>query len=68
MLKLPFPFPVLAETMYITSSSDEYHNISKYNVLEKESFFYFAVYDQNTIFTCILSGNTCENRWRFDEV
>ena len=43
-------------------------HISKYNVLEKESFFYFAVYDQNTIFTCILSGNTCENHWRFDEV
>ena len=43
MLKLPFPFSVLAETMYIPSSYDEYHNVSKYYVLEKESFFYLAV-------------------------
>ena len=42
MLKLPFPFSVLAESMYIPSSYDEYHNVSK-ELLEKESFFYLAV-------------------------
>ena len=40
MSKLPFPFPELAEKSYITSSNDEFYNMTKINVLEKESFFY----------------------------
>ena len=36
--KLPNPFPELAERMYITSSYDEFDNISKYQMLKKESF------------------------------
>ena len=51
MLKLPFPFSVLAETMYIPSSDDEYHNVSKYYVLEKESFFYLAVCSEYHVFS-----------------
>ena len=43
MLKLPFPFPELAEKSYITSSNDEFYNMTKINVLEKESFFYQLV-------------------------
>ena len=38
MSKLPIPFPELAERMYITGSYDEFENITKYKLLEKESF------------------------------
>ena len=38
MSKLPYPFPQLAERTYITSSWDEFDNITKYHLLEKEFF------------------------------
>ena len=38
MSKLPLPFPELAETMYIPRSRAELNNITKYKLLEKESF------------------------------
>ena len=39
MFKLPDPFPELAEKFfYITSSYDEFFNITKYQLLEKESY------------------------------
>ena len=44
MSKLPYPFPKLAENYYITNSWDEMDNMSKYYVLEKDSFFYYVVY------------------------
>ena len=37
---LPYPYPELAEKMYITSSWVEFKNITKYQLLKKESFFY----------------------------
>ena len=37
MSKLPFPFPELARSLYIASSFNEFDNITKYHVLEKES-------------------------------
>ena len=40
MSELSYPFPELAEKLYITSSYEEYKNITKYYVLKKESFFY----------------------------
>ena len=40
MSKLPYPFPQLAERTYITSSWDEFDNITKYHLLEEESFLY----------------------------
>ena len=39
MSKLPFPYPELAESIYITDSMDEFDNIAEYDVLEKESFY-----------------------------
>ena len=38
MSNMPFPFPEVAEKLYITSSYDEYDNITKYHLLKKESF------------------------------
>ena len=40
MSNLPYPFPELAERMYITNSDEEFDNITKYHVLdmEKERF------------------------------
>ena len=39
MFKLPYPYPELAEKFfYITSSYDEFFNITKYQLLEKESY------------------------------
>ena len=40
MSNLPFPLPELAEKLYLTSSDDEYDNITKYHLLEKESLLY----------------------------
>ena len=40
---LPYPNPELAERMYITSSWDEFHNITKYQLLKKEKFFIMYV-------------------------
>ena len=41
MSKLPDPFPELAEKFfYITSSYDEFFNITKYQLLEKESYLH----------------------------
>ena len=39
MSKLPDPFPELAERMFITSSYDEFDNITKYRLLNKVSYF-----------------------------
>ena len=39
MSKLSYPFPKLAENYYITNSWDEFNNITKYYVLEKDSAF-----------------------------
>ena len=44
MSELPYPFPKLAENYYITNSWDEMYNMSKYYVLEKDSFFYYIIY------------------------
>ena len=43
MSKLPFPFPEMAEKSYITSSNDEFYNMTKFHALEKESFFYQCI-------------------------
>ena len=40
MSKLPHPFPELAEKIYISNSYDEFDNITKHDLLDKESFFY----------------------------
>ena len=37
MSKLPLPFPKLAEGMYIAGSNAELNNITRYELLEKES-------------------------------
>ena len=37
MSKLPHPFPELAEKLYIPSSYDEMDNITRLNLLDKES-------------------------------
>ena len=62
MSKLPFPFRDLAERIYITSSWDEFDNITKYHLLEEESFLYYVeptiTLYQNIIFIHII-GNTC---------
>ena len=39
MFKLPYPFPELAEKLYIPSSYDEQDNITKYKLLKKEGYF-----------------------------
>ena len=39
MSKLSYPFPKLAENYFITNSWDEFNNITKYYVLEKDSVF-----------------------------
>ena len=44
--KLPHPFPELAEKYYIAKSYDELDNITKYDLLEKESYFYCIYYIQ----------------------
>ena len=41
---LPYPYPELAKRTYITSSYDEFDNITKYHVLEKESFSFYQVH------------------------
>ena len=38
MFKLPFPYPELAERVYIPSSRGELWNITRYKLLEKESY------------------------------
>ena len=43
---LPYPYPELAKRTYITSSYDEFDNITKYHVLEEESFFFLFNSDQ----------------------
>ena len=43
MSTLPFPFPELAERTYITTSFDEFNNITKYHLLKQESFFFHHV-------------------------
>ena len=48
MSKLPPPFPELAEGMYIPSSEAELDNITKYELLEKESFIKHV----STMFMC----------------
>ena len=42
--KLPHPFPELAEKYYIAKSYDELDNITKYDLLEKESYFYHLLH------------------------
>ena len=39
MSKLPHPFPKLAEKLYISNSHDEFDNITKYDLLDKESYY-----------------------------
>ena len=43
MSKLPYPFPELAEELYIPSSYNELHNITKYDLLEKEGYYTYIV-------------------------
>ena len=43
MSKLPHPFPELAEKLYISNSYDEFNNITKHDVLDKESYFYYII-------------------------
>ena len=43
MSTLPFPFPELAERIYISNSYDEFDNITKYDLLDKESYFYYII-------------------------
>ena len=38
MSKLPHPFPELAEKLYISNSYDEHDNITKHDLLDKESY------------------------------
>ena len=40
MSKLPYPYPELTDFFYIPSSYDEFFNITKYQVLEKESYIH----------------------------
>ena len=42
MSRLPYPFPELAEKLYIPSSYDELYNITKYDLLEKEGYLYIV--------------------------
>ena len=63
MSKLPLPFPELAEGMYIASSNAELDNITRYELLEKESFTSLqcsCVGRSNLVIT----GNTCVYDWR----
>ena len=43
MSKLPYPFPELAERMYITSSYDEFDNFTKYYALKEERSLSFRI-------------------------
>ena len=43
LAKLPHPFPVLAEKYYIANSYEELDNITKYDLLDKESYFYYII-------------------------
>ena len=51
MSNLPFPYPELAQRMYITSSRTEHGNITKYYVLQKESYMHFI----RSSYKCTLS-------------
>ena len=62
MSKLPLPYPKLAENMYIPSSEAELDNITRYELLEKESFTSLqcsCVRRSNLVIT----GNTCVSDW-----
>ena len=41
MSKMPDPYPVLAETMIISTSWPQFYNMSKYNTIEKESRIFY---------------------------
>ena len=47
MSKLPHPFPELAEKLYISNSYDEHDNITKHDLLDKESTFITYTYNYN---------------------
>ena len=65
MSTMPSPYPELAERIYITSSWEEFDNITKYFLLEKESFF-FHVESIISIYYFKIIGNTCSNGWQFN--
>ena len=45
MFKLPYPYPELAEKFFnIPSSDDEFWNITKYQLLEKETYLQCLTY------------------------
>ena len=65
MSTMPSPYPELAERIYITSSWEEFDNITKYFLLEKESFF-FHVESKISIYYFKIIGNTRSNGWQFN--
>ena len=47
MAKMPDPYPVLAETMIISTSWPQFFNLSKYNTIEKESRIFHQIIDNS---------------------
>ena len=56
MSEMPHPYPELAKKMILTSSEDEYHNIT-YELIQKERKIEIYVDIKINIFSCLLIIN-----------
>ena len=57
MAKMPDPYPLLAETMIISTSWPQFFNLSKYNTIEKESRI------DHSHFFIFINGRELMPRW-----